>query len=112
MMVTCSKMLFLRCVSGMVLGTSLGASEADDPASRNPPLSNKVYPVMDLGFKVSSWAKLHPCARPCLSRADVMSRNVPDQELSYEQDFSLSLGQTGPLSFQFSGRRLKMGIEF
>jgi hypothetical protein len=47
------------------------------------------------------------------STAGPDSRDTPGtHDSSYSQDFSLNLGQSGPLSFRFSGRRFKMQVEF
>ena len=88
---------------------------ADDPGVQHPPLFKRVYPALDIGFKGIAWGSsygLKSCTGPCLSRTAVVTRVVPDQVLSYDRDFSLNLGQTGPVSFRFSGTRLKMEVAF
>ena len=113
----CSKRPLHGYVLGVVLSTSLGAPTwgADDTVSQHPPLFKNSSSQLDIGFKASPRAKsysLSSCAGSCLSRTAPVSRIAPDQTLPYEQDSNLNLGQTGPFSIQFSGRRLKMEVNF
>ena len=104
-------------VLGVVLGTLLCAQVwgDDDPATDQSPSLDKGYPEFDIGFKAPSQANsyiLYPCVRPCLTGASTISQAGTDQPLRYEQEFRLSLGQSGPFSFRLSGRRLKMEVAF
>ena len=110
------KILSLCFVLGPILGSPVAPVwGADGLDLHHPPLFKKVYPALDIGFKGISWGSSYSrksCTGPCLSRTVAVTEVVPDRALSYQRDFSLSLGQTGPVSFRFSGRRLKMEVAF
>ena len=83
--------------------------------SHHPPLLSSSLQTLDIGFKDSWKTSKQPidCLRPCFPFGSVVNRQVSsDETLNYDQDFKLNLGQSGPLSFGFTGSRLKMEVEF
>lgn len=104
-----------KLVLGMLLAAGLVNPCLGEEESHHPPLLDSSLRPLDLGFK-HHWAapyKPTPCAQPCFPfESSVSAQGSPDQPLSYEQDFRLNLGESGPLSFRLSGSRLKMEVEF
>ena len=105
----CGGLLLL--VSGQCFGSDALGSEAD---AHHPPLPDTIQPALDFAFKgpIESVADdLVLCTHPCSSPAPVISANL-EPSPTYKQNFSVGLGQTGPVSFEISGSRLRMELAF
>lgn len=104
-----------RYLSWIVLGVTLSAWGEGDPDSPLPPLIDKGYPRLEIGFEATTWtgsSGLELCGGSCSPNGVAVSQDMPDEAQSYKQGFDLNLGQSGPFSFRFLDRRLKMEVKF
>ena len=103
-----------RVFACMVLTLALNAWGEDDTDSYPPQFDNK-YPKLELGFRSITWSAssdLNQCGRFC-STSDGAVTRVPSNEAQlYKRDSILDLGQSGPFSFRFSDKHLKMEVNF
>ena len=105
----------IRSLSWIVLGVTLSAWGEDDAGSHHPPLFEKGYPRLKIGFETTNLTEtsgLNLCGGSCAAGDVAVSRDMPDEAQSYEQGFNLNLGQGGPLLIRFSDRGLKMEVNF
>lgn len=104
-----------RYLLWIALGVTLSAWGDDDPDSQYLPLFDKGYPRLEIGFEATTWTgsrSLDLCGGSCSSKGVAVSRDMPDEARSYKQEFNLNLGHSGPFSFRFLDRRLKMEVNF
>lgn len=106
--------LLAGCTIGLFLvatGPCLGA-ESDGP---HAPLLDTNQAPLDFAFDgpFENTPADDPvlCTVPCSSPDRVIS-SAPDSTPNYKQDFSLGLGRTGPVSFEFADSRLRMELVF
>ena len=104
--------LLAGCTAGLLLlstGPCLGA-ESDE---LHAPLLDTRQPPLDFAYKGPAEGPADDqvlCTVPCSSPAPGISSSAPDPD--YKHDFSLNLGQTGPVSFELTGSRLRMELDF
>ena len=106
-------------VSGVLLGLMLAASvwAADDSyrAQVRGEGYEGSYSGLDIRLEAPAWTRPRnpvPCTGACLARGVDNVRGASDEATVYDRDFSLHLGQSGPVSFHLSGRRLGMELAF
>jgi len=110
----------LTLVAG-VLGPASGwagkfsNTQVSHPPDSRPPADDVQSLSIEFRLPVRALADNDPvCGQECYSFSSpgVRQENYGLQDRSYKQNFSLNLGQSGPLSFRFSGSRIKMQVEF
>lgn len=99
--------------AGMISASSCWA--ADDVMSHHPPASKRSLQLQLTNPLWASRENLAICDQSC-SFVSPSTRThgvyLRDNYAPPRTDFSLSLGQTGPVSFEFTGQRLKMEVSF
>ena len=110
---TLSSKLLAGCTAGLLLVASFPVA-GTEPDGHHPPLPDAHQPPLDFAFKgpveIPS-NDLVLCTGPCSSAPPVISATL-DPGLSYKEDFSVGLGQTGPVLFELTGSRLRMELAF
>ena len=120
--------MYLRAIALLILvsgglapvsGWAVKLANTHNPHVSDARLYSNGYQSLDIAFR-GPYRPLADNGATCTLECDSFSTNTgPDngdppgsRVSSYDQDLSLDLGQSGPLSFRFSGRRLKMQVEF
>jgi hypothetical protein len=112
----------LILIAGGLVPVSGWADKFTNVNNPHPPEARVIpddYQSLNIGFR-GPYQPLTGGEAVCLQGCDSYSTTAgPDSrdatgshDSSYSQDFSLNLGQSGPMSFRFSGHRFKMQVEF
>ena len=104
-----------RYLSWIALGVALSAWGEDDLDSY-PQQFDYEYPRLEIGFKpITTWkasSDFNRCGRFCSTSDVAASQDLSNEVHPYNQGTNLNLGQSGPFSFRFSDRHLKMEVNF
>ena len=104
----------IRFFSCMALAVALNAW-GEDGADLYPPRFDGGDPRLEIGFKSITWgasSDLNPCGRFCSMSDSAVAQDLSNEAQLYKRGTSLDLGQSGPFSFRFSDKRLKMEVNF